>query len=549
MLSVFSASDLAAIEAIGGAALKDVSAVDALGSLVDKSLVRVVDSGAGQRFTMLLMIKEFAAEKLAESPDRAVSVAIAHATYFAEMVDRKRELLHGAGRRTAIGEMEADLGNLKTAWGFWIQERNVDQVLRMIEGMWAMHEAKGWYRSAIDLADDAIEVLERADPTPELASERLAVRMSLARATMAQRGYGPEAEEAYETALRIIEDEGVTARQFPVLRALATYFMGTGRFAKGAEIGEQLLELGQAGDESMMVEGHYVYGAGMSFSGRLSPGVMHLEKAIELHDPTRHDVGRFRLGPNTGVVARTAQGLMQFQCGALERGISRVQEALEVARAIDHPYSIAYGLHHNALLGVYRQRFEEAVVHTQELAVVSDQNDYPVWRTLATTFEGVATAFLGDPQTGLAMTEQGIELYSGLTAPPVFWPQLLGFRAMVHGAAGRPERGLELVGEAMEIVTADVVNAAEFQIIRGDLQQMLGDDADAERSYLAAASGAAQGTLNLIEVQALNRLVELRRGLGKTPDGSEGLAAVYGRFTEGLAEHDLVIARDLLAER
>jgi hypothetical protein len=76
---------------------------------------------------------------------------------------------------------------------------------------------------------------------------------------------------------------------------------------------------------------------------------------------------------------------------------------------------------------------------------------------------------------------------------------------------------------------------------------MLGDDSDAERSYLAAASGAAQGTLNLIELQALNRLVELRRGLGKTPDGSEDLAGVFGRFTEGFEEHDLVTARDLLA--
>jgi tetratricopeptide (TPR) repeat protein len=498
---------------------------------------------------MLLMIKEFAADKLGESTDRAEAVAVAHATYFADLVDRNRELLHGSGRRTAIEEMEADLGNLKTAWGFWIEECDVDQVLRMIEGMWALHESKGWYRSAIDLADDAIEVMEQADPTPELASERLAVRMSLARATLAQRGYGPEAEEAYEKALRTTDVEGATARQFPVLRALATYFMGSGRFDKGAEIGSQLIELGEDGDESMLIEGHYVYGAGKAFSGNLEVGLHHLEKAIELHDPERHDVGRFRLGPNTGVVARTAEGLLLCQCGKMERGISRVEEALDVARAMDHPYSVAYALHHNALLGIYRHRFEDTMKHTSELAEVSERNDYPVWRTLATVFKGAAITFSGDPDTGLTMTEQGIELYHGLTAPPVFWPQLLGLRAAVHGAAGRPERGLELAGEALEIIAEDVVNAAQFHIISGDLQQMLGNDEDAESSYLAAANGARHGPLDLIELQALNRLVELRRGLGKTPDGSEDLAAAYGRFTEGLGEHDLVIARDLLADR
>jgi hypothetical protein len=220
-----------------------------------------------------------------------------------------------------------------------------------------------------------------------------------------------------------------------------------------------------------------------------------------------------------------------------------------VARAIDHPYSVAYALHHNALLGIYRHRFEDTMKHTSELAEVSERNDYPVWRTLATVFQGAAITFLGDPDTGLAMTEQGIELYHGLTAPPVFWPQLLGLRAAVHGAAGRPERGLELAGEALEIIAEHVVNAAEFHIVGGDLHQMLGDDEDAERSYLAAANGARHGPLDMIELQALNRLVELRRGLGKTPDGSDDLAGVLGRFTEGFEEHDLVIARDLLADR
>jgi predicted ATPase/class 3 adenylate cyclase len=548
MLSLFSTADLTSIETVSDQALEHVDVVDAVGSLVDKSLVRADDTGPTQRFSMLLMIREFAADKLAESPGRAEAVRLAHATHYAGLVNRARERLQGPERLPSLARLEVDLGNLRTAWDFWVERDDVDQVLSMVEGMWALHEARGWYRSAIDLGDAAIDVMERTEPTPGLAAERLALQTSLARATMAWRGYGPEAEEAYSKALQIAEDEGATAKQFPVLRALATYFMGTGRFEKAAELGRQLIELGEAGDESMLIEGHYVYGAGNAFSGASDEGLRHLEKAIQLHDPSRHDVGRFRLGPNTGVVARTALGILNFQGGALEHGISLVKEALDVARAMDHPYSIAYALHHNALLGIYRSRFEDTMGHTRELAEVSDQNDYPVWRTLATVFQGAATAFLGDPDTGLTMTERGIELYHGLTAPPVFWPQLLGLRAMVHGASGRPERGLELVDEALAILGEDVVAGAEFRIVGGDLQQMLGDE-NAEKSFLAAASGARQASLNLIELQALNRLVGLRRELGKTSDGSDELAVVYEKFTEGVGEHDLVVARGLLADR
>jgi tetratricopeptide (TPR) repeat protein len=299
----------------------------------------------------------------------------------------------------------------------------------------------------------------------------------------------------------------------------------------------------------MLAEAHYVYGAGTAFSGQLDEGLRHLELAIDLHDPARHDVGRFRLGPNTGVVARTATGLILWQRGSPERAVERLLEALEVARGIDHAYSIAYALHHNGYLALSRGRFEEAVEWARELSSISDDNDFPVWRTLATVFEGVATCYLGDAETGLAMTEKGIELYQGLTAPPVFWPQLLGWRAAAHGVAGRPERGLELINEALAITEDDVVISAELQIVKGDLLLSLAqpDHLRAENSYVAAASGASLGPLNMFHLQALNRLVKLRRELGQTPDGSEDLSVVYATFTEGFDEGELVLSRELIS--
>jgi hypothetical protein len=47
---------------------------------------------------------------------------------------------------------------------------------------------------------------------------------------------------------------------------------------------------------------------------------------------------------------------------------------------------------------------------------------------------------------------RGMDLYQGLKTPPVFWPLVLHIRAGVCGQAGRPEEGLALLDEAMEIV-------------------------------------------------------------------------------------------------
>lgn len=146
------------------------------------------------------------------------------------------------------------------------------------------------------------------------------------------------------------------------------------------------------------------------------------------------------------------------------------------------------------------------------------------------------------------MTETAIDLYQGLTTPPVFWPLILGFRGLVHALAGQPEQALVLIDEAIDIGGPGDLDAPEFRILKGDFLRLLPqpDLSGAEAAYLAAIRGAAAGGLHLTELQALTRLVRLRRELGRSPDGSDELAALYATFTEGFEEHDLVMARQVL---
>jgi hypothetical protein len=147
------------------------------------------------------------------------------------------------------------------------------------------------------------------------------------------------------------------------------------------------------------------------------------------------------------------------------------------------------------------------------------------------------------------LTETGIELYQGLTTPPVFWPLILTLRATVHALAGKPERALELVNEAIELGAPDELVSPDFRILRGDFIRMIPepDLAAAEAAYQAAIRGAKATNLHLIELHALTRLVALRREMGISPDSSEELATLYASFTEGFDEDQLKVARQLLA--
>ena len=548
MMSTFSTTRLPALEAVSKATIGAGFVVDSLGSLVDKSLVRRDDSGESQGFSMLLMIKEFAEERLADSPDRERKVREGHALFFSEYAVGLQDRLRGPERESALKDLESEIGNLRTAWRFWVDRGDLEQLFNLIDGLWALHEAKGWYHAAIELARDTLGVLATADPSPELAAEELTLRTSLARALMAVQGYNVEVEEAFKQALEMSEAAGTAAQRFPVLRALASYYVLTGDMRHALETGNRLLDLGeQEADESIKIEGHTVIGTALVFEDP-EASLTHLDRAIELYDPKVHGSNRFRLGPNTGVVARVAAGLLLWQCGALEKAVTRLTEALEFARELEHPFSIAFALYHNGFLAINRSRFEDCVEFAGELAQVADENDYVLWGTLATVLEGVGTTALGKVEEGLSMTEAGIDLYKGLTTPPIFWPFILILRGIVHAMAGQFERALELVNEAIELGASEEFAPPEFLVFQGDFLRMIPDPdgESAEAAYQTALQNSRNHGLHLVELKALTRLVQLHREMGRSSDGSDELASLYATFTEGLDEHDLLAAKQVL---
>ncbi|MFO7548088.1 MAG: adenylate/guanylate cyclase domain-containing protein [Acidimicrobiia bacterium] len=548
LMSVFSTARLDAVEAVA-AAVGDLDVLDALVSLVDKSLIRSTESLGSRRFSMLQTIREYATERLDENAETAAAVRRAHALHYSEYAQGLRHLLQGPEREATLDDLAVEIGNLRSAWRFWVAEADLEQLYLLLDGLWALHDARGWYHAALELTRDMLAVLAKSDPSPERAAEEMTLRTSLARGLMALRGYDPEVEQAFREVLELVEAAGDTARRFPVLRSLATYYMNIADFEQASGIGRELLDLAAAeDDDTILVDAHFVFGANCAFAGDMETGLRHLDEAIRLFDPTMHGSGRFRLGTSPGVVAHIASALLRWQVGDLERAVADSSEAMALARRLQHPFSLAYALYHVGFLNLMRHRFEQSRELAAELEAVAAEHDYPVWGALASVLGGCALSGLGEPAEGLHMTEAGIDLYQGLTTPPVFWPLILALRATAFAAVGRVTEAMALIDEAIAINGPEEAVSPEFRVQRGDLIRMLpdGDLDDAQESYRAAIRGARQTGVRLVELQALTRLVDLRRSLGQVPDRGEELRDLYGSFTEGLDSPDLVAARTVL---
>ncbi|MGW3123164.1 AfsR/SARP family transcriptional regulator [Streptomyces sp. NPDC001107] len=184
-LSVFAGGcDLAAAEAVCGPV-----ALEALGSLVDKSLVVAAPSGdGGMRYRLLETVAEYAGERLDEA-GRRPETERAHLTYYRELARTTDPLLRGPGQLAAIELLEREYENLRTALRHAVAERDEQEAICLILSLawyWQMRdariEARNWCAEVMALGPDpfsapaspAAPVWQRCtDVPPPLSGELL----------------------------------------------------------------------------------------------------------------------------------------------------------------------------------------------------------------------------------------------------------------------------------------------------------------------------------------------------------------------------------------
>ncbi len=531
-LSVFPSARLDEIEAVVGRVHPGVDVLGSLGSLVAKSLVRRVDDG-GSRFSMIRVIREYAAGRLAADPETRAAVSEAHARVYADLAVEAAPRLGSAGAGEVPPEVLAEIGNVQLAWRHLVAVGDGPALGRLFPVLWAVSESQGWYHAAIELNADVLGVIEQGAGADDL--DEVGTRVRLARSLMAIGGYSPEVQEHFERALELVAADDLRGRG-PVLRALATYNMNIGAMDEAGRLGRELIALGtEQGDAAAVAEGHVVLGA---TTVDLATAIDHLSQAIEVLD-AGGGRSRFRQGALPGIIARMASAILLTRAGRTDDAIRHAQDGLAMARALDHPFSLAYALHHASYFWLWLARFEEAAAFADELMTLAGAHDYPVWASLGSIMEGVARTGLGGGSEAVARSIAGLERYEGLATPPIFWMPLQAVRALGLLLADDPGGAREILGQVVGFPGADIVYP-EFRMLLGDTRLASGDADSAADDYRLALESARTVGATMIEMAALRRLVEL-------DEAERGdLVAVYQAVADGGETAELAATRVVL---
>ena len=169
--------------------VREVDVFEALGRLVDQSVIRVGSTADGEpRFAMLETIREFALEQLA--PDEAEDLGRRHADYFAGLAETAASALGGFGQMPPpirvpgdsrdetqwLDRVWRDIDNLRSAFD-WARGRAEATLLARLavalatffEDFADHREAGAWLRAAEERAN-SLEPAKRADLLFQLAN-------------------------------------------------------------------------------------------------------------------------------------------------------------------------------------------------------------------------------------------------------------------------------------------------------------------------------------------------------------------------------------------
>jgi predicted ATPase len=178
------------------------------------------------------------------------------------------------------------------------------------------------------------------------------MQLALGPALRATRGQAsPEVEHTYARARALCAQVGETPQLFPTLLGLCLFYRSRGALLTARELGEQLVQLAQrAAVLTPRLEPHEVLGDILFYLGDYAATRTYLEQEIARIDPAVQRALALRHGEASGVWCLAMAANTLWCLGYPAQAILQSQEALALAQALAHPYSLATAQHYAALL-------------------------------------------------------------------------------------------------------------------------------------------------------------------------------------------------------
>jgi predicted ATPase len=217
--------------------------VDALGALVDQSLLRQEERHGEPRFTLLETIREYALERLRETADWR-EAHDRHAAYYLALAEAAEPALKGPAQLVWLQRLETEHDNLRAALSRFLEQDRIEEAVRLAWGLWLFW----WFHGHVEEGGRWMEeILTRSGSLPPYPRARA---LSGVGVMAFARGDYARAQSLLEQSLplfREVGDKSGVAGALIIPGQVATF---RGEYARAEELLEESLALyREVGDE------------------------------------------------------------------------------------------------------------------------------------------------------------------------------------------------------------------------------------------------------------------------------------------------------------
>jgi predicted ATPase len=332
----------------------------------------------------------------------------------------------------------------------------------------------------------------------------------------------------------------------------AAYYV-KGDLATGAEVAQQALAAAErTGDAFDLLSAHFQVGQGLLLQGHFSRALQHFEHSIKSYDPSEHGSLAYTGGGGAvGVFAHQCAAWCHVYLGHPDRALAEIEEALALAKRVEHPISLAGALCQAGFVHIERGELDRTRERGEEVVVLAERLGFPFYLGLGRFSRGSARVESGEGKAGIAEMQQALGelagIGSGFAAPQFLFFLASGLRKVgLHDDA----LGALALGVARAEQQGQHYYDAELHRLRAEILLDMDGNAveEAEALFHQSLEIARRQEAKTFELRAATSLARLWQRQGKRDAAHALLAPLHAWFTEGFDTRDLKDAKTLLEE-
>ncbi|OAI43242.1 hypothetical protein AYO41_02420 [Verrucomicrobia bacterium SCGC AG-212-E04] len=406
---------------------------------------------------------------------------------------------------------------------------------------------------AISHLSKGLELVKSLEESDARDARELELLGPLGTSHIAARGYAsPEVGPIFDRARSLAGRVGQTPQTFAMMRGNFAFRIVRGEFRLCTDLAEEAMQFAEkAGDPGIMMEALFLHGLTKLYRGDFVGAAQSCVLALaEYDDRERTAFWSTLTGENSGVAHRCYLALAHWHLGSPDHALALNHEARDLARTLNHPFSLEYALHHTGWLHQHCRLGVQCQAAGDEEMEIATEQGFQFWHASGMLYSAAGRLLRGQLDEGLRQFQKGLDAYrasgAGLGLPYYFSVLMEAFRQ-----AGRFEDARRAFDEAITLVEKndERFQEAELHRLRGELH--LAEDNDqtaAESCFRRAVEMARHQHSKSWELRATLSLARLQRRQGRQHEAFTALTSAFDAFDEGFQTPDLVDAAALLKE-